>query len=245
MKGIYLIKCKSEDKVYIGQSNDIKKRYRSHIQDLRKNKHPNSYLQKAFNCYGENDFSLEILYELDNETFDRNKLYELEMKYISLYNSTDRTKGFNIESGGMSSNRCSKETREKLRQSHIGKKSSLETREKLSKMRKGIPSHWKGKKQSEEHSRKRTEQQIGKVWVNNGKESKFVTKEIANELLQNGFCIGRPFFNRVKGKKYYYNGNLYTISQISNMCGIERATLSYRINAGWSIERATTEPIKK
>lgn len=245
MKGIYMIICTGEDKVYIGQTNNIKKRFNYHIEKLRLRKHPNSYLQEAFNIYGEDSFVCKILHEVDDESFNRDELYELEKKYISLYDSTNRLKGYNIESGGLGAGRASYETCKKLSESHKGLKHSLETRQKFSIMRKGKPSHWRGKKQTLEHSKKRAEQQIGKVWVNNGKESRFVTKEDAEKLLNDGYRMGRPFFKRVKGKKYNYKDGFYTISQISNMCGIKKEVLSYRLRSGWSIDKATTEPINK
>lgn len=245
MKGIYLIKCKSENKVYIGQSKDIRKRYISHLSDLRKNKHKNLYLQEAFNKYGEKDFVFETIFKVNDEELDRQKLYDLEIFYISLYHSNDRKFGYNIESGGLSSGRFPKETINKMSDCKKGKAHSQKTKELLSKIRKGKPSHWKGKKQTKEHAEKRTKNQIGKVWVNNGVQSKFVTKENAEKLKSQGYDLGRPFFNRIKGKKYLYNGEMYTISQISKMCGIGRCVLIYRLNSGWGMEKATSTPIKK
>ena len=74
MIGIYLIRCKSENKIYIGQSKNIKKRYNDHIRKLKLNIHPNCYLQEAFNKYGGDDFSCEILFLLEEKQFSRQKL---------------------------------------------------------------------------------------------------------------------------------------------------------------------------
>ena len=81
---------------------------------------------------------------------------------------------------------------------------------------------------------------LGRVWVSKGTESRFVTKEVANELLQQGFVYGRPFQKRIKGKKYLYNGEYLTIPEISEMCKIDKTILFARIRLGWSIEKATT-----
>lgn len=244
MKGIYLIRCNSENKIYIGQSKNIKKRYNGHIEKLRKNTHPNIYLQNAFNHYGEKDFSCETLYELLDENFDRKKLHELEIYYISLYNSNDRMFGYNIESGGASFGRFPEETIKKMSDCKKGKKHSQQTKELLSKIRKGKSSHWKGKTQTKEHSDKRIKQQFGKVWVNNGIINKFVTKEESQELLSQGFVFGRIYFTRNTGK-YEYNGQKYSLCEISRMCGINRSALFYRLKNGWTMEKATTIPIKK
>lgn len=240
MIGIYLIKCKSENKVYIGQSNNIKKRYNEHIRKLKLKIHPNCYLQDDFDKYGESDFCCELLFELSKKEFSRQKLYELEIQYISKYDSTNRDKGYNIESGGLGKGRFSQETIEKMKISQTGKHQSEETKKLLSEQRKGKPSHWRGKTQSQDHINKRTDCQFGKIWVNNGIESKFVTEEEAKHLIDLGYKYGRPFFKRIKGKKYKYQDNLYTLPQISEMCGISDKTLRERLNKGWSIEKATT-----
>lgn len=243
MKGIYLIRCNSENKVYIGQSKNIIKRFSSHLADLRKNKHPNSYLQQAFNKYGENDFTCETIFELKDDILDREKLYDLEINYISLYHSNDRMYGYNIESGGKSFGRIAEETKNKIGRANKGKTHSEETKKRFSEMRKGKPSHWKGKKQTKEHARKRAETQIGKVWVNNGNTSRFVTKEDAQNLLNEGFSLGRNYFTRNTGK-YEYNGKKYSLCEIARICGINRNVIFERLKLGWSMEKATNTPVK-
>ena len=58
--GIYKILNKINQKVYFGQSRDIELRFKRHKNDLRGNKHQNIHLQRAWNKYGENNFSFEI-----------------------------------------------------------------------------------------------------------------------------------------------------------------------------------------
>lgn len=253
MIGIYLIRCKSENKVYIGQSNNIKKRYYDHIRQLKLKTHPNCYLQEAFDKYGESDFCCEVLHELSKTEFSRQKLYELEIQYISQYDSNNRDKGYNLESGGKGKGRSSLETRQKISNNMIGNKNNLgcwigkhhseETKKLLSEQRKGKPSHWRGKKQSKEHTEKITKSKLGKIWVSKGEDSRFVTIEVAEKLLEDGFIKGRPFKKRVKGKKYEYNGKLCTIPQIADLCGISKTVLQSRIRLGWSLEKATTTPL--
>lgn len=108
MVGIYKITNKKNNKVYIGQSNDIAKRKNSHFNALRKNKHENIHLQNSFNKYGECNFSFEVLEECTED-----ELNDLEVKYIKEYNSTDRKFGFNIREGG-SNGSLSEETKIKL-----------------------------------------------------------------------------------------------------------------------------------
>lgn len=226
MIGIYAIKCKKENKVYIGQSKQIEKRYREHINKLKRQVHQNHYLQEAFNEFGEENFCCEILFELNESEFTRQKLYDLEIEYIKLYDSTNREKGYNLDSGGNSKNRASLETRKKLskamtgkyvgrkmsdktkllmKQNHshywLGKHHSEETKKLFSLQRKGKPSHLKGKTQTEEHIKKRTDVQFGKVWVNNGTEERFVFPEEKEKFLNNGYNLGRIFRKRNRKKK--------------------------------------------
>lgn len=66
LPGIYKIICKNNNKFYIGSSNNIDKRLYHHTRLLNKNKHPNKYLQSAWNEYGEKNFRFEIIETICN-----------------------------------------------------------------------------------------------------------------------------------------------------------------------------------
>lgn len=53
---IYKIENQINHKIYIGLTNNIARRRARHFTDLRYNKHDNSFLQKEFNIYGEDNF---------------------------------------------------------------------------------------------------------------------------------------------------------------------------------------------
>ena len=60
--GIYKIVSKIRpDRMYIGSSINIPKRWREHISNLKKNKHHSKQLQNHFNKYGEADLQFSIL----------------------------------------------------------------------------------------------------------------------------------------------------------------------------------------
>lgn len=59
--GIYVIVNIINQHKYIGQSKHIKERWRSHLNSLEKNKHPNAYLQNAWNMYKKDSFVFEVL----------------------------------------------------------------------------------------------------------------------------------------------------------------------------------------
>lgn len=78
--GVYIIKNKVNGKFYIGSSNNIWKRWQSHIYELNTNSHANKHLQRAWNKYGEENFEFNVLEFCDEEVqFDR------EQEYIDKY----------------------------------------------------------------------------------------------------------------------------------------------------------------
>ena len=91
--GIYMIKNKINNKIYIGQASDIYHRWDEHVRALRGQYHHNQHLQRAWNKYGETNFEFNIVEECDE--------YELnarEMYWIAVYNSYSN--GYNQTEGG-------------------------------------------------------------------------------------------------------------------------------------------------
>lgn len=78
--GIYKITNLVNNKVYIGSSKNIDRRIIQHRQKLNKNKHYNSYLQRAWNKYGEDNFKFETVEIIT--TYNRNILKKLEQSYL-------------------------------------------------------------------------------------------------------------------------------------------------------------------
>ena len=79
VSGIYAIVNTLNNKKYIGSSENLRKRYRQHFNNLNKNKHANTHLQRAYNKYGASVFEFWILEECDNI---RDTLITLEQKWI-------------------------------------------------------------------------------------------------------------------------------------------------------------------
>jgi group I intron endonuclease len=61
--GIYKITNTVNGKFYIGSSVDVQARFHKHKSGLRRGVHPNPILQRAWNRYGEDKFTFEILEE--------------------------------------------------------------------------------------------------------------------------------------------------------------------------------------
>ena len=140
--GIYKIENLINHKVYIGQSIDIERRFRNHI-----NNEVSPHLKRAFEKYGIENFSFEII----KETKD---LDYWEIFLIQIYKATDKRYGYNSDFGGNARKVCSEEHKQKISKANIGRKFTKEHKEKLSLAKKGKSSTFKGKKMSEESRKK-------------------------------------------------------------------------------------------
>lgn len=113
---VYKITSLVNSKVYIGQTiSKFSLRKGLHLFHLRNNKHPNPHLQSSFNKYGESNFKFDIIQECSSIE----ELNIKEKEYINIYNSNDRTKGYNIRIGGLNEN-LSIEHKDKISKALIG-----------------------------------------------------------------------------------------------------------------------------
>lgn len=76
MQGIYVIRCIFEDKVYIGSSVDINRRWTEHRSKLNTQKHANKQLQEDWDCYGDESFIFEVIEETT-------ELIKAEQRYLN------------------------------------------------------------------------------------------------------------------------------------------------------------------
>ncbi|MCE5220099.1 MAG: GIY-YIG nuclease family protein [Clostridium sp.] len=136
--GIYMIKNLINNKVYIGKTEErFYDRMIHHRCLLRNGTHNNKHLQRSFNKYGEQNFKFEILHICNRN----DNINELEKHYISLYDAYNN--GYNQTLGGEGtlghklSEEAKKTIGEKNRINMIGKKFSKETKNKMSESHKG------------------------------------------------------------------------------------------------------------
>lgn len=112
--GIYCIENLINHKKYIGQSKRINDRWYHHRSLLRDNRHLNDHLQNAWNKYGEENFKHYVLEYCDFELLDEREIY-----WIHFYNTLDREFGYNSKEGGQNGGSVyTKESREKMSESH-------------------------------------------------------------------------------------------------------------------------------
>ena len=72
---IYKISNTIDDRVYIGSTVNLDKRWSEHKRDLLKNRHQNIHLQRFVNKYGLDCLSFNIIEEVDNNILIREQFY--------------------------------------------------------------------------------------------------------------------------------------------------------------------------
>jgi hypothetical protein len=194
-QGIYKILNNKTNKVYIGSSVDIFKRFREHKHSLLKNKHRSPKLQNSYNIHGASCF----IFELIELVICKNELLEREQFYIDAFDSYHN--GYNSRPkaeanyGRIVSDETKKKISDKLKGS-IGPNKGLimsdETKAKISKTKKGRPSNRKNFKHSEAAKQKMSQLRKGIKWNKNYVKPSEETKDkIRQTMLKKGLG-GKP-----------------------------------------------------
>ena len=197
--GIYMIKNLVNNKVYVGQSKELDKRFKRHINELKNNNHHSIHLQRAWNKYGEDSFDFIILEYCVEDELDEKEIY-----WIDHYNACDYDSGYNNKEGG-SHGKYSEESKRKMSESSKGQKCPEWLKEHFSQLysgegnpmygRAGELSPNYGKFVSEETRKKISEANKGKIVTEEQKE------KISNSL--KGRFIGElnPFYGKQHTEK--------------------------------------------
>lgn len=147
MIGIYKVTNKANDKCYIGSTIDLAKREREHFRHLQLNIHPNQHLQNAYNIYGKENFTFEIILYCNKEhllffeqramnTYGMINIYNIRPKAESNIGVKHSVEANRQKSIRMKGHNVPIENRIKTSQLFKGKKLSLEHRKKLSESHK-------------------------------------------------------------------------------------------------------------
>ena len=171
MIGIYKITSPS-GKIYIGQSVDIKTRFRKYKYLNCKRQ---TYLYNSFQKYGVENHTFEIIEECTLE-----QLNEREIYWGTYYNVLNKN-GLNLRLGD-ANGKCSEETKQKIGKGNKNKIMSEEAKNNISKALKGRKITWdtpgpKGYKHSEESKEK-----MRKPRVNKWEREKLVSEPIVKEI---------------------------------------------------------------
>lgn len=123
MYKVYKHTNKINGKIYIGiTSNTLKQRWNGGYNN-------NKHFSDAIKKYGKDGFESEII--ADNLT--KAQAEQMERDYIKKYDTTDHTKGYNIELGGNSNGKHAEETKRKISQAQKGRPLTEEHKKHLRK----------------------------------------------------------------------------------------------------------------
>ncbi len=154
--GVYLIRNLINGNLYVGSTINIYVRFKDHSWALKSNKHYATHLQRAWNKYGEDAFSFEVI----SLHCNANELQVAEQLWIDAlrpeYNSAPNAYlalGRKLPESG----------KQKLREFRLGKKLPRDVVEKMAASKRGIPVRPEvlaarlGKRQSSLHIARRME----------------------------------------------------------------------------------------
>jgi group I intron endonuclease len=128
MRFIYRITNKLNGKHYVGQTKDLEKRWKTHVQSAESGF--GHLLHSAIRKYGSTNFEFVLI-----ENCEDNLANELEKKWILHYESFG--KGYNLTTGGDCEFERSEITIQKMSESKKGHEVSEETKEKIGKANRG------------------------------------------------------------------------------------------------------------
>src|SRR4030042_5011373 len=119
ISGIYKIQSiRKKNRIYIGSAKNIHVRWGLHLSYLRRNKHHSIKLQNYYNKYGESDLLFNILLGCDEALLIVNEQFFIDSykQYFNIKPNAGSNLGF----------KHSEESKNKTRQSLLGKKYSEE-----------------------------------------------------------------------------------------------------------------------
>jgi len=110
--GIYFIRNTVTDRVYVGSSRNIQRRFSEHRSRLSRGVHCNARLQASWNKHGAKAFSFEVVASVLNE----DEIEPLEQQFIDELNAVET--GYNLAptAGNTAGWKASLETRERMSQ---------------------------------------------------------------------------------------------------------------------------------
>lgn len=267
--GIYQIRNLVNGKVYVGSAKKFKVRWSRHVSGLNLNKHHSKHLQSAWNKYGADNFVFEPLITCAPSMliwYEQQFLDQMRPEY-NMSPSAGNTLG--VPCSEAKKRQISKaHTGKKLTPEHrakiaAGGKGRRHTDSALENMRVAQRNRYRPSEEraaSAERARKRNTDPAMIERMAASKRGKPVklspeheahrlkrigeynrTRPITQELLANMSAGQR---NRPGVERFEYEGKSQTVLQWAEEYGLCRHVLRKRLNAGWDIERALTQPAR-
>ena|ERR1035437_5672421 len=166
---IYTIHNILNNKIYVGKTNNIKKRWARHVSNaFSKNNLVKKHIHYAISKYGLDNFVFSIIQSFNNEI----DCLLAEIYWIKYFNSMNRDLGYNLTEGGGGSSgfKLSQETKDKISKAKLGTKATEFTKKIMSDKRKGHKNNFYGKK----HTQKTKIKNSGE----NSKSAKLILQEV-------------------------------------------------------------------
>jgi group I intron endonuclease len=127
LPGVYILTNKTNGKVYVGETMNVRKRFNRYENISRKSNRP---IENSIRKYGLDGFHIEIDYLPDFKKID---LLDLEEQLIIKFKSLITENGYNICSRGTDRTgmKHSEQSKQMIAKSMLGKNHSDETRKKI------------------------------------------------------------------------------------------------------------------
>lgn len=214
ISGIYRIRNLINNKIYIGQSSNIKRRWEDHKYKLNHQKHPNFHLQSSWNKYEEKNFVFEIIEKMKNSI--KELLREREQYWCDFYDASNPSKGYNSRI---------------IVESNLGLKSSEKTKKKLSEAKKGIKHHMYGKHHKENTKKKISESQIGSKNHNFGKKClENIKQNLSNKFSGEGSSSAKLSWEEINEIREKYKTGNYSYEKLGKFYNVTGSAIGRIIN---------------
>lgn len=226
INAIYIIKNTVNNKVYVGSSTNLRKRWNDHIRELNEGIHINDHLQKSWNHYGMESFDFLVVSVVE----DSDELLLLEDYYINKYDSMNVDKGYNLISADR--HEISNSTREKLSVAGKGRCHTEESKQKISQAKKGmvfteehrrkLSEAHKGKHLSKQSRKKVSEYQKSREWTPKREQQFLDAAEKAHKSLKGRKLTQDEINRKLQGRLHVYTcikcGNTFETTGNTRKC---------------------------
>jgi group I intron endonuclease len=215
---IYVLQNITNNKIYVGQAKNLKRRWKSHRDAA--NKGDTRPLYNSMRKHGFDNFEMNMIEEFDN----LNDCNNAEEFWIQFFQSRNKEIGYNIAYGG-NNKAHTPETKAKLSKIKTGTKASPETKKKMSDAHSGENNSMFGRNHSDEALEKMSQAKEGKYDGENnpfyGKTHSEETRKLLSEThigLQAG--ENNPMFGKThteETRKFLSDINIDNTNSLGNI----------------------------
>nr|ALO21550.1 putative GIY YIG homing endonuclease [Haematococcus lacustris] len=129
--GLYMIRCKKNDKRYYGETKNVQGRLASHKSYLTRNIHPNALMQHDWNTYGQENFEFTTLF--------------MGVEWVNYQSRIDKETLLIVQDGKLCYNYLLGNKKPGEKNPFYGKQHSEETKKRIGLAMKGIPNELLGR----------------------------------------------------------------------------------------------------